>query len=341
MTHKSKKDDGYKKLAESIKTGDIGKLYIFHGDERYLLERSLSDLRRCLCPYGLSGFNYKRFEGKNISADLLEEAVDALPSFASRTLIEIHDFDIFKSDNKQHLLKILSELPDYVCVLLVYTSMIFKPDRRVKADAELLKLAEVIEFSVQEQDKLVKWIRLHFRDAGKNIAVKDAEYLAFITGGYMSVLYGEIGKTAAYAKGDTVTRADIDAVVVPILDTVAYKLTDAIARREHAGALTIMDELLQMKEAPHKLLFSIALKMRQLLAARVLIENRLGKNELMDICSIKHEFQARSLIDTARVMTLEKCRDAVLHCSQTAYDLNSSPEPEARLTELILKLALK
>ena len=93
------------------------------------------------------------------------------------------------------------------------------------------------------------------------------------------------------------------------------------------------------REAPHKLLFSISLKMRQLLAARVCIDSKSGSSVLMDICNIRHEFQARFLLDTARKMTLTDCRDAVLHCAATACELNSSPEPEARLKELIAKLA--
>jgi DNA polymerase-3 subunit delta len=128
-------------------------------------------------------------------------------------------------------------------------------------------------------------------------------------------------------------------VVAPVLDTVVYKLTDAIMRREHASAMRILDELFQMQEAPHKLVYSISLKMRQLLAARVCLENNSGRNTLIDMCGIKHEFQARALMDTARRTTLKNCRDAVLLCAQTAYELNSVPEPESRLTELIVKLA--
>jgi len=196
-----------------------------------------------------------------------------------------------------------------------------------------------VEFSVQEQGSLIKWIKRHFMDAGKNISTIDAEYMILITGGFMSALHREIEKVAAYSQFDTVSRADIDAVVIPILDTAAYKLTDALSRREYAAAMRILDELLQMREAPHKLMFSISLKMRQLLAARICIENKLGKETLIDMCGIRYEFQARSLIETARRMTLARCRQAVLICAQTAFDLNSSSEPEARLTELIARLA--
>lgn len=342
MPQKTKGADGYTRFKNSLAAGKIGNFYIFHGDERYLLERSLARLREQLCPGGLNSFNYKRFEGKSISVDDLENAVNTFPFFADRTLIEVDDFDVFKQEEtqKRKLAGLLSDLPDYVCVVIVFDAIKYKPDGRIKLDTQIKESADVIEFSVQGQDSLTNWIRSHFADAGKRISASDAEYLVFVTGGLMSTLHGEIEKAAAYAKGETVTRTDIDAVVLPEIETFAYRLSDALARRDHADAMRILDELFQMREAPHKIMFSISLKMRQLLAARVCIENGLQKDALMRMCDIRYDIQAKSLIDTARRLTLSKCRNAVMICSDTAYRLNSSPDPEASMIELIAKLSL-
>ncbi|MCL2366491.1 MAG: DNA polymerase III subunit delta [Oscillospiraceae bacterium] len=341
MPQKNKSNDGYKAFVDALKAETIDCLYILHGEERYLLQHSLTRLRSLLCPNGLNGFNYKRYEGKVLTLDTLDEAIDTLPTFASRTLIEIHDFDIFKCNDadKKRLGRTFSQLPEYVCVLFVYNAVDYKPDRRVKTNTEILKYANVVEFPVQEQGALTKWIAKHFADAGKRISSDNARYLALITGGYMSTLLGEIEKTAAFTRSDVVERADIDAVVTPVLDTVVYKMTDAIAKSEHALAMKIMDELLRMKEPAHKLLFSISLTMRQLMAARVCIESNHHVKDLMHMCGIRFDFQAKALMDTVRTMSLKSCCEAVLHCSDTALALNSSSEPEACLTELILKLA--
>jgi len=264
-----------------------------------------------------------------------------LPAFADKTLVEIHDFDIFKSDTRQQLCDIFSDLPDYICIVLIYSTVEYKPDGRQKINKEILKNAEVVEFAAQEQDRLVKWIKRHFQDAGKNISTNDAEYLAFITGGLMATLNGEIEKTAAYSLNETVSRSDIDAVVTPVLDTVAYKLTDALVSRENSKALKILDELFQMREVPHKIIYSISLKMRQLLAARICIERGINRAEFMSMCSIRHDFQASTLMSTARKTTLNDCRNAVLYCAETALELNSSIEPESRMIELVTKLALR
>ena len=331
--------DAYKTLADSIKAGQIGCFYILYGDERYLLERSLGELRRRLCPDGLDGFNYKRFEGKDITAAALNDAVSTLPAFAERTMVELRDFDIFNNSEKAKFAELFSDLPEYVCVACVYDTVEFKPDGRLKADKEILKSAQAVEFTTQNRGMLVKWINRHFKDAGKSISEADAEYLILITGGYMGALHSEIEKIAAYASDVQVARSDIDAVVVPVLDAVVYKLTDSIVRGEYDGAMRILDDLFRMREPPQKIIFNISLKMRQLLAARICFENSLRESSLSEICGLRHEFQAKLLMDTARKATLKGCRAAVLLCSDAAYALNSSPDPEARLVELITKLA--
>ena len=365
MPQKKKTDDSYVKFTASIKAGQFGSFYIFHGDERYLLEHSLGELRRSLCPEGLDSFNYKKYEGKNIEIDDIDDAINTLPVFAERTLVEIHDLDIFKgkskpetviddtdgiddvkitkgSENKekQRLAGIFADLPGYVCVVLIFDTIPYKPDGRLKLDKEILNNAQVVEFNVQDQSKLIGWINRRFAAVGKRISRQDAEYLALITDGYMAALIGEIEKVSAYSDSETVTHADIDAVVIPVPGAFAYKLTDAILERKNAEAMRILDELFLMREPAQKIMFNISLKMRQFLAARVYLENGLGIRELIDLCGIRYDFQAETLMKTARKATLARCRDAVLLCAEAAYDLNSASEPEARLVELITRLAL-
>ena len=337
----SKNNKSYDDLTSSIKSGEIGNFYIFHGEERYLLDHCLKSLRFSLCPDGLNGFNYKYYNGKDLSFEEFGDAVNTFPAFAERTMIEIHDFDLFKNDDKKLFCEVFSDLPDYVCLVFVYSFIEYKPDGREKLTREILSCANVVDFNAQEQDKLVKWIKRHFSDAGKYIGTTDAEYLAEITGGFMTTLYGEIGKIAAYSTHETITRNDITAVVSPVLDTLVYNLTDAVISRENSRALRLLDELFQMREAPHKIIYSVSLKLRQLLAARICLENKLGKNLLMDTCGIRHEFQANSLLKTANKSTLSECRSAVLLCSEAAFELNSTAEPESGIIDLVLKLTQK
>jgi len=339
---KKKDDSQYEALRLAINEKNPKNLYIFHGEEKYLLETYLKKLREALLSGGFEEFNYKRFEGRGLTAQTLVDAVDALPVFGERTLVEVHDFDIWKcgEETRLRLMDIFEDLPEYVCLVFVYDTIEYKPDGRQKLAQSLKKYGSVVDFALQDQTKLLKWIQAHVAALGKTMDPKAAEYLAFITGGLMTTLSGEIEKVCAYAKGDAVTKKDIDAVVTPVLDAVSFKLTDAVAKGDYNESAKLLDELLRMREPPHKLIFGISLKIRQLLAARVCLDSGLGENTLKTMCGIRYDFQARALIQSAGRTTLSRCRRAARLCAQTAFEMNSGSEPEAALTELLIKLSV-
>jgi len=341
MAEKKRSGDGYRAFRKALADDNIERAYVFCGEERYLLEHSLSELRKKLVPEGMEEFNHRRFEGRGLTLDTLSEAVDALPVFAERTLVEVHDYDFSRlsEEAREELLALLTDLPDYVCLVFVYDTAEFKLDRRVKANAAIGKKLTVVEFGLQEKADLILWIGKRFRVLGKTIDRDTAEYLAFISGGLMTQLVTEIEKTAAYAKGERITREDIDAVVTPVLDAVVYRMTDALADRRFDEAAAVLSDLLGMNEPPHKILYSVSMKLRQLLAARVCLDEGMGTEAFMELAGVKYDFQAKRTMSAARRLSRGWCTRAVSLASETALRLNSGGEGKECLTDLLLRLA--
>ena len=67
-----KSSEAYEKFKADLKAGNIGCCYLFHGEESYLREHYLEQLRKTLVPAGFEEFNYHRLEGKDLTDDLLE-----------------------------------------------------------------------------------------------------------------------------------------------------------------------------------------------------------------------------------------------------------------------------
>lgn len=325
----------YKDLAASISRGEINNLYFFYGQERYLLQHYTNKLKELVCDKNFESFNYRRLSNADMTIDKLENAIETLPFFSDKTFIEVHDFDIFKSKFKERLHLVLKNLPSYVCIVFVFNTVEYKPDSKQKLDKEMVNFAYTVNFEVQKQSDLESGIRRRFHDAGKRISGDDAQYLAYISGGLMTNIIGEINKISSFVSHDTISRSDIDEVVTPVLDAVAYKLTDAIINRNFKSALNILDSLLQMRQEPHMLLSMISKKMRQLLTARICLEHNLPKSRLMQLCQIKHEYPAEILLRTAKKASVGLCADYVMHCGVCAMKLNTTTDKNARLIELI------
>lgn len=338
----AKNEDGYKRLKADISEKNISSLYLFWGQEDYLREFYLEKIKALLLPKGLEELNYKRFEGKDINLTAVMEAIDALPAFSERTIVEVRDFDIYKcaADKKEKVEAILEDLPDYCCLIFVYTSPEFKPDGRTKMHALIKDKGVPVEFKRQEHSDLINWIRRRFAALGVEIGRGEAEYLIFYCGGLMTGLITEIEKIGAYAEGKKVTRADIEQVGTPALDAVVFKLTDALSAKDYENSAKILGDLLAMRESPIMILAVVGKQMRQMFTARLALDNRLGADYIQKLWGLRSSYPARLLMDSARKLSTSWCREAVLLCAETDLRMKSTGgDSEVFIKELFIKLA--
>ena len=211
---KTAKNEAYQKLKTDLKEGNpLGNAYLFYGEESYLREYYLGEIRKRLIPAGFEEFNYHALEGKDLTAQSLTEMAEAMPMMAERTLIVVTDWDIYKlsEDQRERFIALLEDLPEYCCIVFVYDTMAYKQNKTVK---KLCKAMDAhvtpIEFKAQDTSDLTAWIARRFRALGKQIDRQTAEYLIFLCGGLMTGLSQEIAKIGAYAKGEVITQRDID-----------------------------------------------------------------------------------------------------------------------------------
>lgn len=329
-------------LKAALKEGTPQKLYLFHGEEAYLRDFYLARLKQVILPAGLEDFNLHAAKGRECSVDWIEQAVDCLPMMSGRTLVVVTDFDLYGLGEpaRERLLGILSALPDYCCLTFVYDLLPYKADGRSKLAALLKKEGAVVNFQRQEQGDLTDWICRQFKKAGKGVDTEDARYLIFLCGDLMHDLAAEIGKIAAYAEGNRVTRGDMDAVAIPKLDAVVFQMTDAMARRDFDKAACVLADLLHSREAPVMILSVMGKYFRQLYTARLYLDAGRGREEFMELWGMKSGYQADKLLDAARRFSLPWCRYAVRRCAETDVLLKSAYGREGEvLTGLLMELA--
>ncbi len=266
-------------LRKQLKSAQLDRCYLLYGKEHYLQEHFGRELRKAVLGGEDDPFNLRSLEGKNLDLQALADAVDAYPSFAERALVEVHDYDPFQASEEEsnRLLAILEDLPDYCCLVFVYDTVEFKPDkRRKKLWERLTKLVSLVEFPLQGQSELTRWIQKHFAARDKEISGEDAAYLLFLCGSQMDNLTNEIGKVAVYARDKRVKREDIDAVTVPAVEAQIFKLTDALAEKDYDRAAELMYKLFRLNTEPIAINAAIGSQLRKLYAA--LLTKQAGGN---------------------------------------------------------------
>ena len=248
------------RLRADLKAGSPANVYIFYGEETYLRDRYLEELRQLLVPTGFEEFNYHRLPGKGLTVQDLTETVEAMPMMAQHTLVVVTDMDLFRLDEGQRglLIELLGDFPEYCTLVFVYDVLAYKRDGKMKKlCAAIGDHVQEVEFCQQEREQLLRWMKRRFAAEGHDIDIAAADHLLFTCGTLMTDLVPEIGKITAYAKSERITIADINAVADPILDAQVFDMTNSITAGKYDDAARVLGELLRMQTEPIVILAAV------------------------------------------------------------------------------------
>ena len=314
----------YKQELQKLKADGPQQLYLLWGKEDYLREQYLNQLKAICVPDGENGFNYRRFDGPELSANAFREAVDALPFLTDHTFVELRDIDLNKCKESQDIQAVISELPEYCTVCFVQNAD-YEPDSRIKLIRAIRDKGRELRFTQQGQGALIDWIARRFAAYGKRIDFEASQRLIFISGDLMNRLIPEIEKIAAYVKDEKVSIRDVEAVAHHIPEAQVFEMTDLLAQKQFSAAMNTLSELLAENEYdPIYLLAVLGSQMRRLYCARLAIEQNLGAKYVSECCGIKYSFMVTKLLQSARGFGRQQLKDAVRICAETDMQMKSS-----------------
>ena len=342
MAKKQEQTNGLQELKMAIRQKQPGRLYFFHGEESFLKQHYLEQLRKLLTDEVTESFNFHKLNSETFHIQAFADAVENLPMMAETTMVLVDDVDIFKlSDaDREKMAEVLSDIPDYCTVVFTYETVAWKNEKRCKKlyDA-VADHAVQVEFTKQEQRDLIPWITRHFHARQKRITPDLCSYLIEITGGTMTALASEIGKICAYSGAPDIRRSDIDAVTEPVLDAVVFQMTDMLGQKEYGAALAKLQQLMKMQEEPLAILGAIGGHFRRMGAARTVLDNGGSASDLIKITGMK-DYAARKAMSAAGRFSAAFYKQAAILVLETDYGMKTSLDDPQRLLEtLILRLA--
>ena len=335
---------GYEELRAALQSGGPANVYIFFGEETYLMQQAVEQLRALLVPAGFEEFNYHRLTGKGLTVQELTEAVEAMPMMSQSTFVTVTDMDVFKLDDAQRtaLVSLLEDFPEYCTLVFLYRQLPYKKDGKMKKlTAAVAAHTTEIEFAPQGRQKLQKWVRRRFAAFDKELDDNTIDHLLFTCGSLMDGLVPEINKIAAYAKGKRVTVADIDAVADPVLDARIFDMTNAVTARDYDRAAAVLAELLRMQTEPIAILAVLGRELRQLYTARLALDGKKDAVWVKELWRMTSAYPATKLMEAARSVSRPWCRDAVRRCQTLDRRMKSERnlDAEGALKLFLMELA--
>lgn len=345
MAAKDKQTLDYGAELKKLRQDGPQRVYILRGEEDYLRDSFLTELKALCLPEGTEAFNHHRIQGPNLDMGKLLESVEAMPFMGEHTLTEVRDFDVNRTGayDPEALKRFLEDVPDWATVAFIFSPG-YSPDSRLAAVKAMKKAGVDLSFTSPGEAALTRWVARRVEDLGKSIDVPTANYLIWVCGERMNTLIPEIIKITGYASGKSVTRPDIDAVAKKAPETTIFNLTDALGSGDYNKAARLLADLLADKdEPPQRQISMVSEQFRRLYIARLAADS--GKGEAFITACIPEltgkSYPLRLLRQACRNFPADRLARAVSMCAQCDYAMkDTGGEPEALMKELILRLAM-
>ena len=93
-------------------------VFLLVGDERYLKEKAINDLRKALLDSASGELDYKVLHGGDTSADEILASVSTIPFFSSKRLIVIKNFERLPKEDVARLTAYIRKPNQYTCLVV-------------------------------------------------------------------------------------------------------------------------------------------------------------------------------------------------------------------------------
>ena len=295
------------RLIQDIKTQQFNHIYLLFGEEAYLRKQYRDKLKEAII--GDDNMNYHYYEGKDISIGEVIDQAETLPFFAQRRLIVLENSGFLKSGGEQ-LAEYFSAPSQTTYFLLVETEV----DKRSKLYKTITAKGCAVEFAVQDENTLKRWILGMVKKEDKKISENSLNYLLEKTGTDMENIRKETEKLFCYCMNkEVITEKDIEEICTKRIGNHIFDMVSAIADKKQKQALELYYELLAQKEPPMRILFLIARQFNMLLQVKELRGKGYQNKAIGEKVGLPGFIAGKYVAQAARFQT-EELRDAVEAC---------------------------
>jgi DNA polymerase III subunit delta len=240
-------------LQKAMHERTFDRVYYFHGEDDYRKEQAARSLVTAALEASTRDFNYDALYGPGVSPQELEGTLATPPMLAKRRVITLRDVHLL-ARNARAVLNTYLDHPA-ADVLLVLVSPAGE-----KSDSALVEAAVAIEFASLSAEQVLRWIVRHAStELGADVTDGAASLLRDAVGADLALLAAELDKLASYTSGAVITEETITAVVGVRRGESLAELLDAVADRDAARAVSLVEPvLMQPKMSAVAVLMALA-----------------------------------------------------------------------------------
>ena len=353
-------------------TNKTSQVYLFYGEEGLLIRQMANKvIEAALAPEDRE-FNLISMESDPGIPELLN-LVESAPFFGDYKVVVIQNSKFFQAARRKssaaedmdeeengeaggeatkdatdstdpRLLNLLANMPPFTT--LIFTAA--KADKRrklLKVVAENGQVRELNPFRPMEERGIRVWVEERLAELGKRMNREAMDHLFAVISTMSQISRGflssEIEKAALFVGEDPmINKKALEEVMASVPEVSAFAMTDALARRNVAQALSRMEELFVSKEPPLKIIGLLAYNVRRWWQVRQVIDRRGTEAEMASALGAKggSPGMVNRVIGQSRSFRDAALKQALLTLADANVASRSGGDPKPYLERVLIEL---
>lgn len=311
----------YKRIEASLQSQEFAPLFLFHGDEPYLLNQAVQYLKVCALHGGAADFNWNSYMASDADVMNIRDEVETLPMMAPRRVVLVREITDFREDELEAL-KPLIENPVESTVLMLTAG---KMDRRKKSHQRILEKALSIEFKKPYENQVPGWIRQIAKAHELVMSDEGMQLFHRLVGSNLMEIEREIQKLKSFMGERTeIRREDVAQCVSRLKEESVFEFAEVLAMGDRPNALMQAVQLMDQGQSELGIVALTARHFRILLMVKIGEAQGLSGQKLATHAQVPSYFLG-DYVRQARAWSVRKLENVLLILSETEKALKSSP----------------
>ena len=286
----------------------MSNIYVIIGNDTYLVEQEKENLIKSknLDPFNISSYNFKDSEPLEILNEMTTVSL-----LGEERMVIISEPEFLKSTYKNNNIveKFINyfenENPDTILLILSNSDL----DYRIKINSVLKSKAQIKKITGIEGDDLATWITNKLKVEGYKIDSTAVLELIERTDSDIMQINNELEKLMLYQEDKNISYNTVRLLVSRNLEDNIFNLLNAFVANDKKTLFALYEDFMALNEDEMRIISAITNKIEEILYTKVLLSQRLGKDEIATYFKVKpgrayYMMQAAKKISESSLMSL-------------------------------------
>jgi len=249
-------------------------VHLYYGTDEFAITSCVNEFHRDMVDPTTAAMNTSRLDGRTVTENDLNNAVNAMPFLASHRLIIFSNPTVHypQASQQKKFLDFLKQVPDSANLILTEVGQLKESHWLVKWARNAGADVEARSYNMPKLREMPDWIIKETQAQGGKIDRQAAMRLAEMTGEDTRQASQEITKLLTYVDyKHAIELSDVETVSIVTAQGNVFEMVDALGTGNGKKALASLHQLLESEE-PFQLFGMIVRQFRLLLQAREVMD---------------------------------------------------------------------